>query len=243
MGDHVTMSANRRRQPPAPGRGAGGDGAPVSGPVRRGGPAAASGPAARRPGHARRLRVEAQFAEVAQRERGAQARRRRHIGFRIAMVAILAMFAFAVTFPTLRLYLADQQELQALRGETAAARVATDDLRAELARWEDPAFVQAQARARLSYVMPGDVAYRVVDPEKVETPAPAPTASVTPEAVRPLGGQAEEATPWYTALWTSAQVAGGVAPDGKPGEGADGGASDPESGAGEGSGGDSGADG
>lgn len=40
------------------------------------------------------------------------------------------------------------------------ARVAT--LEVELARWRDPAYVKAQARTRLGWVMPGEVGYRVI---------------------------------------------------------------------------------
>lgn len=38
-----------------------------------------------------------------------------------------------------------------------------DELETELARWDDPAYVKAQARERLGWVMPGETGYRVVD--------------------------------------------------------------------------------
>jgi cell division protein FtsB len=155
-----------------------------------------------------------------ERERSATARRRAHIGFRIAILALLGMFVFAITFPTMRLYLADQQELRALRADAATARAATDDINAELARWSDPAFVEAQARDRLSYVQPGDVAYRVVDPETAPQLEATPAAEPEPEVKRPVGdgGDTTGQTPWYTALWQSVQVAGAAPAAPEPAE-------------------------
>ena len=37
-----------------------------------------------------------------------------------------------------------------------------DELNDEVARWEDPAYIETQARERLYYVLPGDVSYLVV---------------------------------------------------------------------------------
>ena len=37
-----------------------------------------------------------------------------------------------------------------------------DDLNAEVARWSDPAYIRAQARERLYYILPSDISYLVV---------------------------------------------------------------------------------
>lgn len=39
-----------------------------------------------------------------------------------------------------------------------------NELNAELARWDDPDYVRAQARERLGWVMPGETGYRVIGP-------------------------------------------------------------------------------
>ena len=42
------------------------------------------------------------------------------------------------------------------------AQADVDELEAEIARWDDPAYIEAQARDRLYYVFPGDRSYLVV---------------------------------------------------------------------------------
>ncbi|MDR1428602.1 MAG: septum formation initiator family protein [Bifidobacteriaceae bacterium] len=155
--------------------------------------------------------MEAIKADDAERERAAVARHRRNIGFRIATLGLLVMFVFALTFPTMRLYLAEQQELRAARAEAAVARETTSELKAQLRRWDDPAFVQAQARERLSYVMPGDVAFKVVDPENAPSVDRSGDSAVPDQTIdiRPSGAEGTEQVPWYTLLWESAVRAGG----------------------------------
>jgi hypothetical protein len=40
-------------------------------------------------------------------------------------------------------------------------------MKEDLKRWDDPAYVRAQARNRLYYVMPGEISFLVMDAEKV----------------------------------------------------------------------------
>jgi len=154
---------------------------------------------------------------------------------RLFTVRALVMFvvlsiAFVLVFPTLRQYLDQQVQLEQLRAEVARAEQDNDDLQAELDRWSDPAYVEAQARERLAFVMPGERALRVADPEIVpQAPAgdgQAPTATTSADE--------DPTRPWYAQVWDSVQVAGsagtgtgtgaagdnGTAPaDGTPGEG------------------------
>ena len=44
------------------------------------------------------------------------------------------------------------------------------DLQAAEARWDDPAYVEAQARARLHFVRPGEVGYVVLTEEELASP-------------------------------------------------------------------------
>jgi cell division protein FtsB len=124
---------------------------------------------------------------------------------RAMVLFVVLLLAFVLLFPTVRAYLAQQAENRALAQEVADARERTEDLGAELERWDDEAYVVAQARERLAFVRPGETAYRVVDPEVVPDPTePVVPAAGSGPALAPDG----TTTPWYTTIWESARVAG-----------------------------------
>lgn len=110
---------------------------------------------------------------------------------RAAVVAIVVCaLAFTIAVP-LRTYLsqradvAQQQERQAeLRDEVAQL----EQRRAELA---DPAQVEAEARRRLGYVMPGETPYMVQLPEDKHGEQPQQESGHT------------QTPPWYQNLWNS----------------------------------------
>ncbi len=121
--------------------------------------------------------------------------------WRTAVIALVFVLAVAVALPSVRAYVNQQEMLSELRLEAEGARLEVEDLTAEVARWEDPAYVVWQARERLSYVFPGETPYRVVDAEAVEGPAEgSPAAEREPVAV---AGE-----PWYEQLWGSVVEAG-----------------------------------
>jgi len=120
----------------------------------------------------------------------------------VVLTAVLAL-ALAVMVPSVRAYLKQQETLADLRGQVADAHAEVDDLQAEVARWDDPAYVIAKARDRLVYVLPGETAYRVVDPEFVEDPSAAAADSGTQP-----GGTTAPIKPWYATLWGSIAAAG-----------------------------------
>eukprot|EP01032_Pedospumella_encystans_P004704 gene4704-5586_t len=63
----------------------------------------------------------------------------------------------------MRAFLEQRAENNAYLEEIAQRSASIDDLEREKRRWNDPAYVQAQARERLSYVMPGETSYIVLD--------------------------------------------------------------------------------
>jgi cell division protein FtsB len=166
-----------------------------------------SRPQARRPGAAGRFRAQADGIEDAKRQEVVAAKRRLRIGFQVVLLVAIGLMVFTLIFPTLRLYMAQQEQRQQLREQVAAAAHENEELEASLKRWDDPAYVKAQARERLGFAMPGDRTYRVSDPENAPTPAvpPPPTAAPTHLGVEEAADQA----PWYAKLWESAVVAGG----------------------------------
>jgi cell division protein FtsB len=115
------------------------------------------------------------------------------------VLGVVALLAFVLVYPTLHSYLAEKTAVDALRAQVAAAKKGNDDLNAELARWSDPAYIAAQARERLSFVMPGETAWRVVDPQTVPGEAPDPVVTL-PDTPAP-------AAPWYARVWQSVQGA------------------------------------
>ena len=111
-----------------------------------------------------------------------------------AAILILVLAALVVTLAIpLRAWLAQRAEIAALEADVASAQERVASLQAELADWEDPAFVVAQARSRLHFVFPGEVGYVVLG-----------------EDDRPVAPQAEEDPDqgaWYSRLWESARQA------------------------------------
>jgi hypothetical protein len=104
------------------------------------------------------------------------------------------MLAVAYAWPV-KEYFRQRGELARLRVDTATTQARVDALQAEKDRWADPAFVEAQARDRLHFVMPGETAYVVLLPGHPVAPPtlPKPTP-VQPDA-------------WYDQLWASVQAA------------------------------------
>ncbi len=130
----------------------------------------------------------------------------RLLSVRALVLGVVVLAAFALLFPTVRAYLSQRAELDALRAQVAEAEEEERTLQHELDRWQDPAYVAAQARERLGYVLPGETAFRVIDPEVVveeslEEDGGAPTTGPTV----PLDGAVN---PWYATVWDSVLAAG-----------------------------------
>lgn len=135
-----------------------------------------------------------------------QTRLPRLFSIRVAVMAVVLGLAFVLVYPTLSSYLQQQAELKALRSEVAAAQDRNDDLESDLGRWDDPAYVTAQARERLAFVMPGETAFRVIDPETV------PDTGATADATTTEDDEGLT-LPWYATVWDSVQAAGAAGTD------------------------------
>lgn len=128
------------------------------------------------------------------------------IPIRMLVLGVVVLMAFAVLFPTVRAFLSQRNDLNRLEEQVLQAEATEGELRAELDRWQDPAFVVAQARERLQYVLPGETSYRVIDPEVVVEQSGDAEASATGPTV-PVGA---EPRPWYLTVWQSVVEAGAV---------------------------------
>jgi cell division protein FtsB len=122
----------------------------------------------------------------------------------VVLTGVMAL-ALAVMVPSVRAYLKQQETLQDLQGQLVDAQAQVDDLQGQVARWNDPAYVIAQARDRLVYVLPGETPYRVVDPEFVSGPGVSGDAA---SAVASSARATEPARPWFATLWGSIERAG-----------------------------------
>jgi|BarGraIncu00222A_1022003.scaffolds.fasta_scaffold00052_47 cell division protein FtsB len=121
------------------------------------------------------------------------ARRNRITGRAAVLLLVLAMLGVAYAWP-LREYYNQRAQIRDLRTATRATAARVIALEAEKARWADPAYIEAQARGRLHYVMPGEVAFTVIHPNQ---PNLVQTLPHTPPPVRA----------WYDALWGSVRGA------------------------------------
>jgi hypothetical protein len=77
---------------------------------------------------------------------------------------VLVLAVLIVSYASsMRAYLEQQQHLANLRASIAASKAHIAQMQREKRRWNDDAFVVAQARAHLGWVFPGEVGYQVVD--------------------------------------------------------------------------------
>jgi cell division protein FtsB len=83
-------------------------------------------------------------------------------GFTIATLTVLVL-TVVVLAPSLRIFVQQQQQLAQLRADVQAQKDGVKDLESERARWDDPRYIEAQARERLDYVYPGEYSYLVID--------------------------------------------------------------------------------
>ncbi|MCE4026437.1 MULTISPECIES: septum formation initiator family protein [unclassified Microbacterium] len=87
-------------------------------------------------------------------------------GFMVIMLSLVVLGAW-VLVPTLGTYLDQKQRIAALEHSVQVTQKQIDALTAERQRWNDPAYITAQARERLFYVKPGEVVYLIdndIDP-------------------------------------------------------------------------------
>ncbi len=81
-----------------------------------------------------------------------------------AAVLVLVVCALLVSYASsLRAHLDQRSHLQTLERSIADSQREITALEREKLRWKDPAYVEAQARARFAFGFPGEVGYQVLD--------------------------------------------------------------------------------
>jgi cell division protein FtsB len=125
----------------------------------------------------------------------------------LAVVLVVLVVSFALP---LRSWFAQRGELDSVREDITANQQAISELEHELDRWDDPTYVETQARERLRWVKPGDVGFIVIGDD--------PAAPDEPDLVEAANGV------WWQRLWSSVEkVDQGTALEDPPGIGTDGG--------------------
>ncbi|CAB4888043.1 MAG: hypothetical protein F2808_00520 [Actinobacteria bacterium] len=79
------------------------------------------------------------------------------------LVVILTVMGVGILGPQINIFVQQRHEVADLEEQIRAKKAAIDNLQKERARWDDPAFIRAQARERLFYVMPGDISFIVIN--------------------------------------------------------------------------------
>ncbi len=127
--------------------------------------------------------------------RGPARVRRRLTTRAVVLAAVVCALALSVSYP-LRQYVAENGRIAALEHENARQQAAVNALEKRKRDLTDPAYIKAEARRRLQYVMPGDTAYVVVTRNGSTS-----SGSRTRAVQHPSHG------PWYSQLWDSVQRA------------------------------------
>lgn len=106
------------------------------------------------------------------------------------LLGVLAVLAASYALPV-RAWLDQREQLSVVDEQRDTLQAEVAELREALALWQEPAYVRAQARERLNYVLPGEVGLVVLGTESTAPPEPA-TGAVVPVP--------ESDQPWWSTL-------------------------------------------
>jgi cell division protein FtsB len=116
-------------------------------------------------------------------------------------VLVLVVAVLVVSYASsMRAYLDQRSHLAELRAQIATTEDDIAALEREQGRWRDDAFIEAQARERFGWVMPGETSYQVIgrDGEPLSRAEELPAADA---ALR------EVPDAWWSKVWDSAEAA------------------------------------
>lgn len=114
------------------------------------------------------------------------------------LTAVAALIVASIALP-MRDLVAQRNRINALRDRQTVASEELKAMNAQIAKWNDPAFVAVQARERLHFVLPGQVGYVVLEADD----APVLLHGATPKGARSRS--------WYSAIWGGIKRAGATA--------------------------------
>nr|WP_300046652.1 septum formation initiator family protein [uncultured Nocardioides sp.] len=132
------------------------------------------------------------------------ARRPRFTGRAAVLVLVLAVLTVSYA-SSLRAYLQQRSHIGDLKVQIAEREASINDLEREKKRWDDPAYVKAQARARFGYLMPGEAGFEVIGPDGEPLEAQA-SLNDPDDVIKTVP------TAWWTSAWESMELAGNPPP-------------------------------
>lgn len=115
----------------------------------------------------------------------------------LLVVVVLLLISYATT---LRVYFDQQHQIAQTRQQIAEHQQSISALQGEVQRWNDPAYVEAQARERLGWVLPGETGFRVIGPDGQ------PYAGGQQIGTGQLPASGHPAT-WWETMWASVRTA------------------------------------
>ncbi|MEY3407038.1 MAG: hypothetical protein RL038_99 [Actinomycetota bacterium] len=118
---------------------------------------------------------------------------------RFFIFVLFVVIALGIVGVPLRQFVAQNFQINQLETELADYEDVIKTLRIERERWDDPAYVIAQVRQRMAYVMPDEVGYIVLGSEDV------------PAAVQYKLGSPIPPEPWFETVFESLETASDTA--------------------------------
>lgn len=109
------------------------------------------------------------------------------------LIAVILVVLVAIAVP-LRNYYEGRGEIARANAAIEALEAQKRSLETDIARYEDPAFVEQEARRRLGVLAEGETAWRIIDPRMTQNPA------ITTE-------EAPDTREWHEFLWDSLREA------------------------------------
>jgi cell division protein FtsB len=81
--------------------------------------------------------------------------------FTVMMLALVVL-GVVVLAPSLKLLIQQRSQIASLEKSVKDEKKNVSALKSQVARWDDPAYIEAQARNRLLFVFPGEYSYLVI---------------------------------------------------------------------------------
>jgi cell division protein FtsB len=122
-----------------------------------------------------------------------------HVWRLVTLVLLVGFLALFLT-PTLRGYLDQRAEISRMEQLVAEEEQRIVELEEQIAAWDDPAYVERQARERLRFVKPGETAFTVLDDTGEQLTEPLP-------GMAPVTTEVHTNRPWYGEVWESIRTA------------------------------------
>ena len=129
-----------------------------------------------------------------------EAGRRTYLDSRSIILIILVLALIVTTAIPFKNYLDQRSRINDLQSSQDANEARIAELQNQVERWKDPAYVKAQARNRLHYVMPNEIGYIVLEADEAQAVI---QNQIDEVGVRPA---------WYRTLWSSLHDAADTAP-------------------------------